>query len=106
MAGVQSLDHRFRQYARHDVGLHRQRRHPIAPPDQRIFLLILECRELAERYGAAAGKRYLNRCADVSTDIRCSSVARRHDVDQIDVVPDLRDRGTGDDGVEDARDRL
>ena len=59
IAGVERGDDGLRQRARRDVGLHGQGRHPVAPPDQREVLVVLERRELAERHRPPVRQRDL-----------------------------------------------
>ena len=72
---VERAHHLLRQHARADVGLHGQVRHAVAPPDQRIFLLVVEAGELASGTVRPLGSGTC-RVRRPSSDTRCSSVAR------------------------------
>ena len=82
-----------------NVGLHRQGRNAIAPPDQRIFLLIFEGRKLTERNRSPARQRHLQGAQGSKRDtlfVRCTC----DDIDQIDIVAHLGNGGAGYDGIE------
>src|SRR5262249_6520596 len=82
-----------------DISLHRERRNAIAPPDNRSGLRIFERGKLAEGNGAPVGQgngQLPQRCKRGALFVRR---ANNH-VDQIDVVANLRDRDSGNDGVE------
>ena len=79
---------RLGEYARGDVRMHGQRRHTIAPPDERIGLPVLEGRELAQRHGASAGDRDLK--VGERVERHALLVVRPDDhIDEIDVVAHL-----------------
>ena len=85
-----------------DVGEHRQGRHAVAPPDERVLLLVDEGR----RTGCSGTVRPLGvgTCSERSVVNEMRSLAGRagHDVDEVDVVAHLGDGRAGHRGVQDA----
>ena len=81
---------RLRVTAGSDFRLHGQRRDAVAAPDQRIFLLEIEGRDLAERNGPSIRERDLHGAQRRERNA-LFVVRPRNDVDQIDAIPDLRD---------------
>ncbi len=80
----------------------RQVRHAVAPPDQRILLFVVEARELRQGHGPAIRQRHLKRAQTVDRDALLVGGAG-HDIHEVDVVANLRDRNARHDGIEDAR---
>ena len=97
--GDSDAHYRLRQGSRDDIGLHRQGRNAVAPPDQGIFLRILEGSKLAEGHRLPAGQRHLQ---GAQSRKRHALFIRRtgDDIDQIDVVAHLGNGGAGYDGVQ------
>ncbi len=82
-----------------DVGQDRQRRHPVAPPDERLFLREDEGGEGAQRHRPPARHRHLQRRQRVERHAVLRPRPRDH-VDQVDVVAQLGDRRPRYGGVE------
>ena len=103
--GSERVDHGFGQYPRADFGLYGQCRDTVAPPDQRVFLSEVECRDLTERNGAAVRKRDLQSPQSGKRQalfVGCSG----QDVDEVDAVPDLRNGFARHHAVHDRGNRL
>ena len=89
----------LRRNAGDDIGLHRERRDAIPPPDHRRGLGIIKRRELTERNRAPVRQR--NRQLAESGKRGSLFVGRADDhVDQIDIVANLRNRNSRDDRIE------
>ena len=111
-ACVELLDRRsqrphrgFGRRAGGDIGLDRQCRHALAPPDQREFLLEFESRDLAERHRASVRERKLQRSQGRERD-PLLVLGAGDDIDEIDVVAHLGDRRPGHHRVQDLGQRL
>ena len=76
IVGRERVDHALRQRARRHVGLHRQGRHPVAPPDQREVLR--RSRSVANWLSGTVRPSGSGTCrvGRVVSETRCSSVAR------------------------------
>src|SRR5438132_6265854 len=99
-ARIQFLDRRsersyrgFGQTARNDFRLYRQSRDAVSAPEQWIFLLEIEGRELAERNRASVWQRNLQGAQ--RRERHALLIGRPcDDVDKVDPIPDLRDGST------------
>ena len=100
-SGESERHYRLRQGSGDDVGLHRQGRNAVAPPDQGIFLPVFEGRKLTERNCSPARQRHLHGAQGIKRD---TLFIRRtcDDIDQIDIVAHLGNGGAGYDGIQNA----
>ena len=94
MRRLHGLHRRRRQHARHHIGLHRQGPDAIPPPDDRIFLVVLEAGDLPQRNHPPVGQRDLQRAERFERGPLRLFGTRDH-VDQVDAVAHLRHRGAG-----------
>src|SRR5262249_39403309 len=97
--------HRIRERPRYDVRLYGQGRNSIPPPDDRVILIKFEPRKLAERNRAPAWQWNLQ-CRQRRQRDALLIGGARDDVDQLDVIAQLGNRGAGKDGIEQACQRL
>ena len=94
---------RLGELARAHIGLHGQGGNPVAPPDHRIFLLGIEPRDLAERNDSAIGQR--NFQGSQRGQRNALLIGRpADDIDEIDIVAQLRHGHAYHDAVQHRRD--